>query len=440
MTTPVSNRREPENVSPACTFMFTFVLLLIGGTIGFFLSSPPRTTNYHPSALKTFSFAHPPPAVHRRGDVAIHAQAVGATYGEAKPDTSTMPRQLDYRTHGAVTPVKNQGACSSCWAVSATEAIESAFYSKYNHLQELSIQQTTQCSTLDVTFPIITTSNVTLHRINVTQFGEHYTLYVADTQQTVDLKPALYTSSPGSPQIVLDFSDITNLNSGSDVQFGQTIINRHSALNLIELGERRAVLAGCGGGAPHVAMEYFKTHSLIPSELYAYNWRIAAYNLSCSSPFCQAGCETTRMATYESIPEYLKLPVGYSVNVDHWGYVYPCWTSECANTWSDINVSRLVHALDTYGPLVITINAHNWVAYTGGIVSQDECSSDPGHADHSVVLVGYDLDNEYMIVKNSWGPFWGNKGYIHLSTRGNTCGMSNFALHVNVTSEIPSPD
>jgi C1A family cysteine protease len=61
------------------------------------------------------------------------------------------PRAIDWRLTEAVTPIKNQGQCGSCWAFSATETIESHFMLGEG-LQfglELSPQQITSCTTAD---------------------------------------------------------------------------------------------------------------------------------------------------------------------------------------------------------------------------------------------------------------------------------------------------
>lgn len=64
---------------------------------------------------------------------------------QLESEAGSNPLSVDWRTKNAVTPVKNQAQCGSCWAFSATETVESHYAIATGNLVELAPQAYVNC-------------------------------------------------------------------------------------------------------------------------------------------------------------------------------------------------------------------------------------------------------------------------------------------------------
>lgn len=84
------------------------------------------------------------------------------------------------------------------------------------------------------------------------------------------------------------------------------------------------------------------------------------------------------------------------------------------------------------GPVSVAIDSSqkSFHMYKRGVYYDRNCSS--SKLDHAVLAAGYGTENgkAYWLLKNSWGPGWGDKGYIKMArNRDNHCGIAEHCVY-----------
>ena len=154
---------------------------------------------------------------------------------------------------------------------------------------------------------------------------------------------------------------------------------------LISLSEQQLVDCdpksnGCGGGLMTNAFEYVMKKGLCTEEDYPYH----AKDEDCKDDKCTAAIQ---IKGYEEVAAY---------------------------------DGAALKAAVSKAPVSVAVEADSAVfqMYTGGVVDSTACGTS---LNHGVLAVGY--TDEYWIVKNSWGPSWGDEGYIKIAYKATGAGI-----------------
>lgn len=87
-------------------------------------------------------------------------------------------------------------------------------------------------------------------------------------------------------------------------------------------------------------------------------------------------------------------------------------------------VKAIMTEIYVRGPVAATINAEPIVQYRGGVFSDESFSAETNHI---VSIVGWGMDEstgtQHWIIRNSWGQYWGEMGYMRLEVGKNLLGI-----------------
>ncbi|XP_022823395.1 cathepsin O-like isoform X1 [Spodoptera litura] len=165
----------------------------------------------------------------------------------------------------------------------------------------------------------------------------------------------------------------------------------HEHRSIQELLDCSQYNKGCDGGSVSKAMDYTCIHHMPFVSDQEYPLTLAVKRI----------CKLPTNATGRRVQEY-----AYQCNLDE---------------------NKMVKQVAFHGPLVVAVDATNWLNYIGGVITR---ACWPGIGNHIVQLIGYvgygthnDSVIPHYILKNSYGEDFGENGYVKIAMHKNTCGI-----------------
>ncbi|GFR70512.1 cathepsin O [Elysia marginata] len=189
-------------------------------------------------------------------------------------------------------------------------------------------------------------------------------------------------------------STVETMEAMSVIENRTKSVNRLSIQEVIDCDDENK---GCEGGDICQAAKWASSHGIVPEK---------DYPLTRKTGTCKKVSE---------LAEKVKVS-GYSCN----NFVG--------------NENKILEILANHGPVTVAVDAATWHNYVGGII-RFHCSAAINHA---VQIVGYNLKGEvpYYIIRNSWGPDFGDKGYLYVRIGKNLCGVANEVVTLSVSPPV----
>ena len=180
---------------------------------------------------------------------------------------------------------------------------------------------------------------------------------------------------------------------------------------------------GCHGGEPLNAFKWMHDNIITDSSCAPYRALSHFEGLKCDAmAICKdcdpnAGCAVPQTYNKYQVGEYGRVP--------------------------SKNPEALQNEIYARGPVVCGVDAAPIVGYTGGVFASSQFSE----LNHAISVVGWgvtkDGNTPYWVVRNSWGEYWGELGYIRIYRGNNTVGIETdctYGVPVNTWKDQKYPN